>query len=42
MATYLSIIGRLMRELEVPVLFVVIGPSGRVLQGSAVVAVWSL
>ena len=39
--TYLSIIGRLLRRLEVPVLFVGSGRGGRVLQRSAVVAVWS-
>jgi len=36
--TYLSIIGKLLRELEVPVLFVGSGRGGRVLQRSAVVA----
>ena len=41
MVTYLSITGRLLRELEVPVLFVGSGWGGRVLQRSAVVAVWS-
>jgi hypothetical protein len=39
-ATYLSIIGRLLRGLEVPVLFVGSGRGGRELQRSAVVAVW--
>ena len=42
MVTYLSIIGRLLREVEVPVLFVGNGRGGRVLQRSAVVAVLSL
>jgi len=40
--TYLSIIGKLLRGLEVPVLFVGSGRGGRVLQRSAVVAMWSL
>ena len=39
--TYLSIIGRLLRGLGVPVLFVGSGPGGWVLQRSAVVAVLS-
>jgi hypothetical protein len=39
--TYLSIIGRLLTGLEVPVLFVGSGQGDRVLQRSAVVAVWS-
>ena len=41
MVTYLSITGKLLRELEDPVLFVGSGWGGRVLQRSAVVAVWS-
>ena len=40
MVTYLSIIGRLLRGVEVPVLFVGSGRGGRVLQRSAVVAVY--
>ena len=36
------LIGRLLRGLEVPVLFVGSGRGGRVLQRSAVVAAWSL
>jgi hypothetical protein len=39
--TYLSIIGRLLRGLGVPLLFVDSGRGGWVLQRSAVVAVWS-
>ena len=41
LVTCLSIIGRLLKGLEVRVLFVGSGQGGRVLQRSAVVAVWS-
>ena len=40
MVTYLSIIGRLLRGLAVPVLLVGSGRGGRVLQRSAFVAVY--
>ena len=39
MVTYLSIVGRLLRGIEVPVLFVGSGRGGRVLQRSPIVAV---